>query len=103
VHDVAAAFVALLESDVRGAVNIASGEVVSLKTVINQIASKLDRTHLVQLGALAAPAGEPKLLAAEVARLKTEVRWSPRYTLDTGLDATIAWWREHLNDFSVSG
>lgn len=97
VRDVAAAFVALLESDVRGAVNIASGEAVSLKTVINKIASKLNRTHLVQLGALAAPAGEPKLLAADVSRLNREVRWSPRYTLDAGLDAAILWWREQLD------
>jgi nucleoside-diphosphate-sugar epimerase len=94
VRDVAAAFVALLGSDVRGAVNIASGEVVSLKTVIRRIAEKLDRAHLVQLGARPAPAGEPKLLAADVSRLRHEVGWSPRYTLDAGLDATISWWRK---------
>ncbi|HEY0101152.1 MAG TPA: NAD(P)-dependent oxidoreductase [Pyrinomonadaceae bacterium] len=93
VQDVADAFVALLESDVRGAVNIASGEVVNLKTVIERIAEKLDRPHLIRLGALPAPAGEPKLLAADVSRLRDEVRWSPRYTLDAGLEATINWWR----------
>jgi nucleoside-diphosphate-sugar epimerase len=100
VRDVADAFVALLESDVRGAVNIASGEAVSLKTVIGKIAEKLDRPHLVQLGALPAPAGEPKLLAADVSRLTKEVRWSPRYTLDAGLDATISWWRKQSDNFA---
>lgn len=100
VQDVADAFVALLESDARGAVNIASGEAVSLKSVIEKIAEKLDRTHLVQLGALAAPAGEPKLVAADVSRLNREVRWSPRYTLDAGLDATISWWRAQQDNLA---
>lgn len=98
VQDVADAFVALLGSDVRGAVNIASGEVVSLKAVIKKIAEKLDRPHLVQLGALPAPANEPKLLAADVSRLRDEVGWLPRYTLDDGLEATISWWRGRVEN-----
>ncbi|HYG11556.1 MAG TPA: NAD(P)-dependent oxidoreductase [Pyrinomonadaceae bacterium] len=98
VRDVADAFVALLASDVRGAVNIASGEAVSLKTVVNKIAEKLQRPDLVQLGALPAPAGEPPLLAADVSRLRGEVRWSPARTLDEGLDASISWWRERMDN-----
>jgi nucleoside-diphosphate-sugar epimerase len=100
VQDVADAFVALLETDVRGAVNIASGEVVSLKSVIQRIAEKLNRQHLIQLGALPASPNEPKLLSADVSRLRDEVRWSPRYTLDAGLDATISWWREEVDNFA---
>lgn len=96
VRDVAAAFVALLESDVRGAVNIGSGEAVSLKSVVNRIGEKLDRSDLVRLGALPAPPGEPQLIAADVSRLRGEARWSPRYTLDAGLDASISWWREQM-------
>lgn len=96
VRDVADAFVALLDSDVRGAVNIASGEAVSLKSVIHKIGEKLERPNLIELGALKAPAHEPKLLAADVSRLRDEVRWSPRHTLDTGLDETISWWRKQL-------
>jgi nucleoside-diphosphate-sugar epimerase len=98
VRDVADAFVALLASDVRGAVNIASGEVVSLKTVVNKIAEKLNRPDLVQLGALPAPAGEPPLLAADASRLRGEVGWSPARTLDEGLDASISWWRERMDN-----
>jgi UDP-glucose 4-epimerase len=88
----------LLESDVRGAVNVASGEAVSLKSVINRIGEKLDRRDLVRLGALPAPPGEPQLLAADVSRLRDEARWSPRYTLDAGLNATISWWRQQMYD-----
>jgi nucleoside-diphosphate-sugar epimerase len=98
VGDVADAFAALLDSDVRGAVNIASGEAVSLKTVVKRIAEKLDRPELIELGAIRAPAGEPPLLAADVARLADEVGWSPAYTLDAGLDASISWWRGRMDN-----
>jgi len=99
VQDVADAFVALLlASDVRGAVNIASGEVVSLKTVVEKIAEKLQRPDLVQLGAIPAPPDEPKLLMADVSRLREEVRRSPAFTLDAGLDASISWWRERMDN-----
>ncbi len=98
VQDVADAFVALLASDARGAFNIASGEAVSLKTVVNKIAEKLQRPDLVQLGAIPAPAGEPQLLAADVSRLRGEVGWSPAYTLDAGLDASISWWRGRMDN-----
>lgn len=29
-------------------------------------------------------------------RLMQEVGWKPVYTLQTGLEQTINWWREHL-------
>ena len=97
VRDVADAFVALLASDVRGAVNIASGEALSLKFIVNQIGEKLNRPELVQLGAIPAPDGEPKLLAADIRRLRDEVGWKPAYTLDAGLDASISWWRGRMD------
>ncbi|HEX8129459.1 MAG TPA: NAD(P)-dependent oxidoreductase [Pyrinomonadaceae bacterium] len=93
VRDVADAFVALLTSDVRGAVNIASGRTVALKDVVGEIGRALDSAHLVRLGELPAPAGEPPLLAARVERLTREVGWSPRYDLRAGLQETIEWWR----------
>lgn len=93
VCDVAAAFVALLDSEVKGAVNIASGVPVTLKSVVNRIADKLNRHELIQFGALATPADEPGLLVADVNRLVGEVGWRARYTLDEGLDETIEWWR----------
>jgi nucleoside-diphosphate-sugar epimerase len=94
VADVAGAFVALLESSVTGAVNIGSGRPIALKEVVYKIAQKLQRPELVQLGAVAASADDPPLLVADVTRLSDEVRWQPEYDLDSGLDRTIAWWRE---------
>lgn len=98
VQDVADAFVRLLYADARGAFNVASGEAVSLKTVVLKIAEKLNRPELVQLGAIPAPPGEPPLIAADVSRLRTEINWSPAYTLDAGLDASISWWRGQMDN-----
>ena len=97
VGDVAEAFVALLGSEVEGAVNIASGAPVTLKEIIEWLAQRLDCADLVRLGALAAPPDEPPLLVADVRRLREEVGWQPRSSLEQGLDQTLAWWKTHLS------
>ncbi|MBI2267302.1 MAG: NAD(P)-dependent oxidoreductase [Armatimonadetes bacterium] len=94
VRDVAEAFVSLLESEVTGPVNIASGKPVTLREVIHKIADRLCRPDLVRLGSLPARPDDPDLLLADVRRLTREVGWMPRHTLDEGLEETIAWWRE---------
>ena len=58
-----------------------------------RIAAKLDGSDLIDLGALPQRAGDPSVLVADTARLRTEVHWQPRISLDDGLDQTIAWWR----------
>ncbi len=89
VVDVAAAFVELLGSDVKGAVNIASGVSAPLKEVIHAIADHLNKRDLVRLGAVPAPAGEPDALIADVGRLRDEVGFRPRYGLKQGIAQTI--------------
>jgi len=89
VTDVAAAFVELLGSDVKGAVNIASGVSTPLKGVIHAIADHLNKRDLVRLGAVPAPAGEPDALIADVGRLRDEVGFRPRYGLKQGIAQTI--------------
>ncbi len=91
VQDVADAFAALLESDVRGAVNIASGAPVALKDVIMNIAEIMQRRDLVRLGARDAPANEPAFLVGDVSRLTHEVGWNPQYDLHGGLAHTVQW------------
>jgi len=96
VEDVADAFTALLESNVTGPVNVASGCPIALRDIIYKIAEKIDRKDLIQLGVLPVSVHEPHLLVADVSRLTNEVGWLPKYNLDNGLAKTIAWWREHL-------
>jgi len=96
VADVAAAFAAVLDSDVEGPVNIGSGEGVALADLVNRIGRQIGRPELVRLGARAAPPGEPALLLPKVDRLRDAAHWRPRFTLDEALSDTIEWWRSRL-------
>jgi nucleoside-diphosphate-sugar epimerase len=91
--DVAGAFVALLESEVKGAVNIGSGEGVALKDVVATIGEELGRPELIRLGALPTRPGDPPRLVADGGRLSSEVGWGPSYGLASGLRDVIGWWR----------
>ncbi len=92
VRDVAAAFVALLDSTIEGPVNIGSGQPVEIRRLIYAIADTLGRRDLVELGALALPASDPLAVIADVARLHDDLGWSPEYDLDSGITDTITWW-----------
>lgn len=97
VEDVAAGFVALLEGDVVGTVNVASGEPVSVRAVVERIAALVGRPELVRWGAIARAPADPAVLVADVARLREEVKFTPSVGLDAGLDSTVRWLREHLD------
>jgi nucleoside-diphosphate-sugar epimerase len=94
VQDTADAFVALLESEVQGTVNIGSGEPIALRQLIETVAMLVGRPDLVKLGALPPRADDPPLLLANVRKLREEVRWQRRFSLEEGLQHTISWWRE---------
>jgi nucleoside-diphosphate-sugar epimerase len=94
--DVADAFAALLDSQVCGAVNIGSGEAVGVAELVERVASSAGHPELVRLGELPPREGEPAELVADVGRLRKEVGWSPRMTLEQGIEQTVAWWREQL-------
>ena len=95
VKDAADAFIALLESDVLGPVNIASGEAITLKEIILKIADLLDGRDLVQFGSLPV-FDEPELLVADVSRLRKDLGWKQQWGLAEGLRETISWWQAHL-------
>ena len=96
VEDVASAFVALLGSDVEGAVNIGSGVPVSVKEIIEIISNKIGRSDLIRFGELPVLPNDPPLLVADVRKLKEAVVCAARYSLSEGIDKTIQWWKDHL-------
>lgn len=93
--ELADAFVALLSSDTSGPVNMASGHSLRIRDLVIAIARAAGHPELVRLGAR--PAGEePARLTAEVSRLRDEVGWLPRLSLDEAAEQTVSWWRRSL-------
>jgi nucleoside-diphosphate-sugar epimerase len=95
VKDVAGALAAVLESDVVGPVNIASGNPVSVRELVTRIGELTGCADRVKLGAR--PPDPVVRLTAGTDRLHGQIGWQPRYTLDAALSETIAWWRASLD------
>lgn len=97
VEDAADAFAALYESEVQGPVNIASGNAVTVRDVLDAIAAALERPGGIEFGALQRPPDAPARVVASVRRLREKVGWSPRRSLREGLGETCDWWRSLKN------
>jgi nucleoside-diphosphate-sugar epimerase len=101
VQDVADAFIRILQSEVQGPVNIASGYPIYIYEIIYKIAEKLDGNHLIRLGALQSSPVEPHFLVGNNDRLYNEVGWRQKYDINSGLDKTIEWCRNLKEDGGV--
>jgi nucleoside-diphosphate-sugar epimerase len=95
--DVASAFVALLDSDVEGIVNIGSGQPASIRTLVAAIAELIRVSDLIDFDAIVPPLNDPPVLIPNVSRLRDEVGWTPRLNLKDGIAHTIDWWRTHTS------
>ncbi|MBA3632983.1 MAG: NAD-dependent epimerase/dehydratase [Acidobacteria bacterium] len=99
VKEIAEAFVALLESDVRGAVNIASGKGIRLKKIVEEIAEIIGKPELLRIGALPSSQSEPSEIVADITRLREEVGWRKEYNLKKGLIKTVNYWKEKYENY----
>lgn len=95
VRDAAAAMVELLDGDVTGPVNIASGQKVMNGQLVSMIARRLGREDLVEIRQAPSDCGDPPSIVADVQRLTQEVGFSPGISLEAGLQETIEWWKAH--------
>jgi nucleoside-diphosphate-sugar epimerase len=93
VDDVAGGLAALLDSDVRGAVNIASGEAVPVREIVHLLGAATGGSDRLAIGELAAREGEPAVIAGASRRLNEEVGFRPRVGLERGIGETVEWWR----------
>src|SRR5262245_13205498 len=92
VADAAAAFAALLESNVQGAVNIGAGEGVMLSRLAEIVGEETGQRLFVERGDDEANDPAPVVLA-EVTRLAGDGGFTPRYRMEEGIRETIAWWK----------
>jgi nucleoside-diphosphate-sugar epimerase len=96
VKDVAAAFVALLESSFEGKVNIASGNPVRLERIVEVIASQLNAHDKIRFGAHPAT-HDPPLLVGDCRTLNDIVGWRPGFDLNAGIGQTIDFWKGKIH------
>jgi nucleoside-diphosphate-sugar epimerase len=93
VEDVATALCALIEHEVDGVVNVCSGVPVTVRHVIESIATILGRLDLVRFGRVTSRRWDPPFVCGDNSRLVSEASWRPTFDLKSGLEDTIAWWR----------
>lgn len=96
VSDIGDALAALLDSELTGAINTASGAPVKIQEVVQLLGEQLTEEKLIKLGAIADALHSPPSIVANINRLKTELKWKPKLSLEEGLLRTIAWWRQGL-------
>ena len=88
VDDVARAFTVLLDGSHTGAVNIGTGEPVTIAEVAQSAARAAGAPELLELGALPARAGEPDVLLADTTQLR-KIGFTTRWNLDDAMAATL--------------
>jgi nucleoside-diphosphate-sugar epimerase len=93
VRDVASAFAQLLEADLCGPINIASGAPLAVGDLVRLIAAQTGDIERVRFGALERRPGEPDSIVADVARLGGELGFTPAIELQAGVADTVAWLR----------
>jgi nucleoside-diphosphate-sugar epimerase len=96
VADAGAAFAALANGTLEGAVNLASGEGVLLRDLANLIAQRAGGVDLLRVGALPDRDGDPASLLADVGRMRDELGFRPQIELGDGLDETVEFWRGRM-------
>lgn len=94
VDDVAGGLAALVDCEVAGAVNVASGAAPSVREIVRILARLTNGGHLLRFGAIEPPKDDPPLIVADVRRLRLEVGHTPRFDLESGLAEALAAWRE---------
>lgn len=96
VDDAAAALVALLEGEIDGVVNVASGHALQLKDLVSTIADLLDQKDLIHFGKIPLGSREPKQLIADVSRMKSELCFEPEIDMTRGLRLTVDYLKKNL-------
>jgi UDP-glucuronate decarboxylase len=94
IEDVGSAVAMVALSQLTSAVNIGSGVATTVREIGLKIGELLGRPELVKLGALPYSPTEPMHVVADSTKLRS-TGWRPRYDLDSGLPATIDWWKQH--------
>jgi UDP-glucuronate decarboxylase len=77
-------------------VNLGNPNELSVRALVDLVVEKTGTTSRIIHGVL--PKDDPRRRRPDISRAKHLLGWSPEIDLDKGLDATIAWFAEQLNE-----
>jgi UDP-glucuronate decarboxylase len=94
IADAARGITLLSQGQHQGTYNVASGQGMQLRTLIEAFAAFMNRSDLVQWGAKPYRAGEPMFVCADIEKLRTVTGYAPSITLAEGVRTTVEYWRK---------
>lgn len=83
---------------VEGVMNLAGGEEIAIRDLVNKIAELTNTRSKIEIGALPYRPTEIWRMYADSSRARETIGWEPRVRLEEGLAKTIAWFREYYRD-----
>jgi UDP-glucose 4-epimerase len=83
---------------VEGVMNLAGGEEIAIRDLVNKIAELTNTRSKIEIGALPYRPTEIWRMFADSSRARETIGWRPRVRLEDGLVKTIAWFREYYRD-----
>ena len=92
IEDAARAIIGLLDSEAIGPINVCSGVATPIRRMAEYVAELMGQSQLLRFGELPMPTHEPPLIIGDNTRLREEVGWSPRFSIEEGLQQTVAAW-----------
>jgi nucleoside-diphosphate-sugar epimerase len=95
IADVASGLCKLSSERLAGPFNVCSGEPVTIAGLMQTLGDLTGRPELIRLGAFPNREWDPVYVCGDNHKLRTQARWSPRYTLREGLADTIEWWEDN--------
>jgi GDP-4-dehydro-6-deoxy-D-mannose reductase len=94
VRDIVAAYVLLMQRGQTGAVyNAATGRAISMRLVLDHLLARARLPITVRQRASLVRAAEPPAICGDATRLRREIGWQPRFSLEQTLDDTLEYWR----------
>lgn len=83
--DIGRALAAVLDSDVEGAINVASGQATPVKDLIMEVAAQMGHPELVDLGAKERPENDPPRVVADISKLEQRTDFKPFFDIPSGV------------------
>ncbi len=87
-------------SSAQGIFNLGSGEVHTIKSIVERVRDLIDPNLPLGFGEVPYRPDQIMHLQADISRLQSVTGWSPQVSLEEGLERTVAWFRENVQEYN---